>query len=194
MEDEDYRQILTEHHEKCTPCEVTCDTLSLVVSVSTVSHEIAITRRVNTARTHLTGWWAFRLNAITELQSPIDADDISAAMSTFNQKISSKLPFKASTMRELAERVCNFFPIVIFNGKSTEDGTDGIAGTIESIDGCKMHVREISTRYRWMRDLLSVDLNDLNSIVFGSYYENELSKIGRRRDFDDNIGVNLFRI
>lgn len=181
--EEDSRQLLAEHFELRTPCEVSCGDMKLVVYVSSVGTNIAITRRVHSQKTELSGWWAFRLNAITDLSSPADADDICAAMSAYNQKLPPKLPFKARTMSELAARVCDFFPVVIFNGKATEDGTDGIAGTIVSLNGNEMYVREMSTRHRWMADSICIDLDDVRYFIFGSGYENKLTEAAKWSDY-----------
>ena len=43
----------------------------------------------------------------------------------------------------------------------------------------------MSTKYRWMPDLISIELMDIDYFIFGSNYKNRLSEIGRRFDVFD---------
>ena len=124
------------------------------------------------------GWFAFRLDAVAGLQTPTDSADIHASTSALNGKLPPKLPFKATTVVQLAMRVCQFFPLIIVNGTSSEDGNRCIAGTIIDVEDDTIVLREMSTRFEWLPDLLRIELKHIKYFLFGSEYEDVLTQIG----------------
>ena len=172
---------LADFHTAHLPCEIACDSYSRKVLVSAVSRDVVVLRRVGYEPPELTGWWVIRPIDITDVRPIVDGGMLRDALEVPGTKLPTKLPFRASSMTDVAQRVCHFFPIVIFK-YTNEKEDDAAAGKILSIDDGIMCVREISTDYQWLPEPLRVKIEDVRWFFFGNEYEQLLELKGSVED------------
>ena len=92
------------------------------------------------------------------------------------------MPFHATTLAELLERVCDHYPIVIIDDDPANENPSGVAGIIRDVTDGLIHIRLISTGGHWVEGIHTVAIRHVNDVFFGSEYEETLRLMGELPD------------